>query len=124
MVVEKLAEETVVLIPSGIVPVALIPTDPQFNASTPLAKLFDQLAMSEKFQVLSPDAKLYAVCPITPFTPISKSDNTVINFLNDLWPMKELEILFEDIKIGLNTTANKQFLQRDLIKFRLSIYYF
>jgi hypothetical protein len=38
--------------------------------------------------------------------------------------MKELEILFEDIKIVLNSTANKQFLAKHLIKFRLSVYYF
>jgi hypothetical protein len=77
----------------------------------------------EKSIVIGEPVEVKETCPQA-FTPSSKSDNTVINFLKDLRPKKELVILFVDIKIVLNTSANKQFLAKHLIKFRLSVYYF
>ena len=47
--VTKLAVETVVFDPSGIVPVAFTATEPQRLAPVPEAKSFVQLAISEKF---------------------------------------------------------------------------
>jgi len=128
-VIDEIVEFVAIPVPITDIPTSKLLVEEVVTFAEPLVgvqvRVNEAAWLEEAFlnTVIYPSLKFVVLCP-QPFTTISNSATTVINFLKDLWPKKELEILFGVIKIVLNTSANKQFLAKHLIKFRLSIYYF